>query len=76
LEFKSFSKNGKGLKRYRTKNIRKVVLSGSDTMLTNKDSTYFEVLGNKKHFAGAVACFIVFVLIKFSSYSKMRDFWF
>ena len=47
---KSFSKNGKGLKRYRIKNIKKVVLLGSDTMITNKDSTYFEVLGRPKGF--------------------------
>lgn len=47
---KSFSKNGKGLKRYRIKNIRSVVLAGSDTTLTNKDSTYFQVLGKHKAF--------------------------
>lgn len=47
---KSFSKGGKGLKRYRIKNIRKVVLAGSDTTLTSKDSTYFAVLGKNKGF--------------------------
>ena len=47
---KLFSENGKGLKRYKIKNIESVVLAGSDTTLTNKDSTYFKVLGKHKGF--------------------------
>lgn len=47
---KLFSENGKGLKRYKIINIESVVLAGSDTTLTNKDSTYFKVLGKHKGF--------------------------
>lgn len=47
---KSFSENGKLIKRYKIKDIKKVVLSGSDTTITNKDSTYFKVLGMHKRF--------------------------
>lgn len=38
---KNLNKNGKTIKSYRFSNIKKVVLLGSDTLLTNKDSTYF-----------------------------------
>jgi len=47
---KSFSENGKKIKRYKSNHIKTVILNGSDTTLTNKDSTYFRVLDKSKRF--------------------------
>lgn len=47
---KSFSENGKKIKRYKSNHIKTVILNGSDTTLTNKDSTYFKVLDKSKRF--------------------------
>jgi hypothetical protein len=40
----------KVIKRYNVKKINRLVLAGSDTSLSNKDSTYFETLGEHKLF--------------------------
>ena len=47
---KSYSSKNKMVKRYRIRQISKVVLAGSDTWLTKKDSTYFIVYGKWKQF--------------------------
>lgn len=41
---KLFSKKGKVIKCYKPKDVKTVVLAGSDTALSKKDSTYFKVL--------------------------------
>lgn len=47
---KSFAQNGKLIKRYKSKDIKKVVLAGSDSSLSQRDSTYFKVLDKSKRF--------------------------
>ncbi|HUZ60796.1 MAG TPA: hypothetical protein VMU83_18640 [Hanamia sp.] len=43
--FKLYSDSGKLIKRYKISEINKVVLAGSDTTLSKKDSTYFIRIG-------------------------------
>jgi len=47
---KSFLENGKLIKRYKPKDIKTVVLAGSDSVLTKHDSTYFKVLSKRNFF--------------------------
>jgi hypothetical protein len=44
--FKLYSDSGKLLKRYKLSAIKSITLAGSDTTLSDKDSTYFMRLGN------------------------------
>ena len=45
---KSFTEKGALIKRYRSRDIKSIVLAGSDRTLSNKDSTYFMVLDKSK----------------------------
>ncbi|MGI8951977.1 MAG: hypothetical protein ACR2FN_10380 [Chitinophagaceae bacterium] len=47
---KSFSQDGKLLHRYKSKEVKKVVLAGGDSSLSNKDSTYFIIFDGSKYF--------------------------
>ncbi len=47
---KQFSVNNEVEKRYKSKEIKSVVLAGSDSILSNKDSTYFFVFNGSPNF--------------------------
>ena len=47
---KSFTQDDKLIKRYKSNSIEEVVLAGSDSSLSNKDSTYFKILDKSKRF--------------------------